>query len=265
MKEQSLTTDIERCFDSFNASISNIQSAYKKLVREINDYHDAETVPNDFLKEMAGNLAHEIRNPLGGIANFVALLRDDEKQEQPNTFDGIQQGIERIDKVVENLIVFSNPVVPNLIRCNFNELLRAAVECVKKELKITPQSHRFILKLTRGRIFLKVDPELLLQALKNILQNAVESMPDGGKITVAIRRLKTSNEVVITVVDEGRGLQNGDEEKAFYPFYTTKTNGMGLGLPTSRLIIAKHGGKIKLKNRAVPGVEAQIRLQLSNG
>jgi signal transduction histidine kinase len=263
MEEQSLTPDIERCFDSFNASIASIQGAYKKLVREINDYHDAETVPNDFLKEMAGNLAHEIRNPLGGIANFVALLRDDGGEQQPTTFDNIQQGIERIDKVVENLIVFSNPVVPNLMRCNFKDLVRGAIECVKRDLRIDTRS-RFLTKLPRGRIILEIDPELMLQALKNVLQNAVEAMPDGGRVELSVKPLKTPNEVVITVVDEGRGLQNGDEEKAFYPFYTTKTNGMGLGLPTARLIIAKHGGKIKLKNRAKKGVEASIRLPLPN-
>lgn len=261
MKEQSRTTDIERCFDSFNASIASIQSAYNQLVREINDYHDAETVPNDFLKEMAGNLAHEIRNPLGGIANFVSLLRDDGGQTSA-TFDNIQQGIERIDKVVENLIVFSNPVSPNLMRCNFNELIRGAIECVKNDLKIDSRIYRFSLKLPRGRLVLKLDPELMLQALKNVLQNAVESMPDGGKINLAVTRLKASKEALITVIDEGRGLQNGDAEKAFYPFYTTKTNGMGLGLPTARLIVAKHGGKIKLKNRAKKGVEVSIRLPL---
>ena len=84
-------------------------------------------------------------------------------------------------------------------------------------------------------------------------------MPEGGEIKIALMERPRTNKMVICISDEGQGLAEDNEEKPFYPFYTTKTNGMGMGLPTSRLIVEKHGGKIYLKKNQ-HGVTVTINL-----
>jgi len=169
------------------------------------------------------------------------------------------QGIDRIDKIVENLIVFSKPVVLQTSKCNFPDLIHRAIENVKEEFKIDENKYAFSLHLPQKEIFLNLDSPLMLQALQNILQNSVEFMPEGGEIKIALVEKQRTNKVVLCVADAGRGLAESNEEKLFYPFFTTKINGMGLGLPTSRLIVEKHGGKIYLKENQ-HGITVTINL-----
>ncbi len=247
MEEKSLISEIEKSFESFNSSIGDIQKSYGKLWQQLGAYQDTQIVPREYLKEMAGNLAHEIRNPLGGIANFVHLLSDGEEIKQSNSVQGILQGIDRIDNIIENLIVFSKPVVLQTSDCNFSDIIYRAVKSIKDEFNLDENKFSFSLHLPEKEIFLNLDSQLMLQALQNILQNSVEFMPEGGAIRIALSDNQRTHKIVLRIEDEGQGLAEGNDEKPFYPFYTTKTNGMGLGLPTSRLIIEKHGGKICLK------------------
>ncbi|MFQ5753835.1 MAG: PAS domain-containing sensor histidine kinase, partial [bacterium] len=255
MDEKSLNIELEKCFKNFDASIGDIQKVYRKIWHQIDTYQDKESIPRNFLAEMAGNLAHEIRNPLGGIANFVALLSDGQDSKKSKSVEGILQGIERIDKIVENLIVFSRPMVTHVINCNLSDIIQSAVNTVKGELIAGGTDYSFILSLPEDEVFARVDPGLLRQALQNILQNSIENMPDGGKITISLLVNKKRNVLRLTIRDQGHGLIDGDEEKPFYPFYTTKTYGMGLGLSTTRLILEKHNGQIKLMNKHRKGVE----------
>lgn len=259
MEEKSLISEIEKSFENFNSSIGDIQKSYGKLWQQLGAYQDTQIVPREYLKEMAGNLAHEIRNPLGGIANFVHLLSDNQEIRQSSSVRGILQGIDRIDTIVENLIVFSKPVVLQTMNCNFSDIIRRAIENVKEEFKFTENKYTFSLHLAKKETFLNLDSHLMLQGLQNILQNSVEFMPEGGEIKIALVERPRTNKMVICISDEGQGLAEDNEEKPFYPFYTTKTNGMGMGLPTSRLIVEKHGGKIYLKKNQ-HGVTVTINL-----
>jgi len=259
MEEKSLISEIEKGFENFNSSIGDIQKSYGKLWQQLGAYQDTQIVPREYLKEMAGNLAHEIRNPLGGIANFVHLLSDNQEIRQSSSVRGILQGIDRIDTIVENLIVFSKPVVLQTMNCSFSDIIHRAIENVKEEFKFTENKYTFSLHLPKKETFLNLDSHLMLQGLQNILQNSVEFMPEGGEIKIALVERPRTNKMVICISDEGQGLAEDNEEKPFYPFYTTKTNGMGMGLPTSRLIVEKHGGKIYLKENQ-HGVTVTINL-----
>ena len=259
MEEKSLISEIEKSFENFNSSIGDIQKSYGKLWQQLGAYQDTQVVPREYLKEMAGNLAHEIRNPLGGIANFVHLLADNQEIRQSSSVRGILQGIDRIDTIVENLIVFSKPVVLQTMNCNFADIIHRAIENVKEEFKFDEDKYAFSLHLPKKETFLNLDSHLMLRGLQNILQNSVEFMPEGGEIKIALVERPRTNKTVVCISDEGQGLAEDDEEKPFYPFYTTKTNGMGMGLPTSRLIVEKHGGKIYLKENQ-HGVTVTINL-----
>jgi len=249
---------IEKSIESFNSSISSIEEAYERISKQIDEYRLAETVPREYLVELAGNLAHEIRNPLAGIANLVELLSEDPGG-GTRKIEGILTGIERIDKIVENLIVFSRPIVLQPINCNFRDILQRAVETIQAEsLNDADQRHDFELACEDETFFVTVDPVLMFQAIQNVLTNALTAMPDAGTIVMTLA--KQSTHLFLAIKDEGAGLQASDPEKPFYPFYTTKTYGMGLGLPTSRLILEKHGGGIWMETNDGPGVTVKLTL-----
>ena len=256
--------ELEKCFESFDESISSLEKAYQKVWRQLDELKPQSAVPKDFLEEMAGNLAHEIRNPLGGIANFVALLSDDQRGEKSKSVQGILDGIERIDKVVENLTVFSKPVVLHRISCDFADIIKSAASISKQELGPEATKFEFVMRLPNRQVFVKVDPELMLKALRNILQNSAENMPDGGRIRISLAGPGKSDVLKVTICDDGKGLLNGNAEKPFYPFYTTKTYGMGLGLSAARLILQEHGGEIFLENNRSRGVTATILCPISD-
>jgi signal transduction histidine kinase len=114
----------------------------------------------------------------------------------------------------------------------------------------------FVLELPEQEVFVKVDPELMLKVAKNLIRNALENMPEGGRILIKLTQGKDTFDLLIS--DEGRGLAIKDTEKPFYPFYTTKTYGMGLGLSISRLVLEEHGCEIKLRNNQDRGVTVTI-------
>ncbi len=262
-RETSPFSEIEKGFETFNSSISSIEQAYSRISEKIDAYQISENIPRDYLEEMAGNLAHEIRNPLAGIATLVELLSDDNNQVQAGNIGGILQGIERIDKIVENLIVFSRPVRLQKVNCDFSDILIRAVGTLKLELNDGGQSEYTFRQCSAGPIcHVTIDPVLMLQAIRNILQNAVTAMPNGGEITLSVS--VSEKHILLDIADQGTGLQETDFEKPFYPFYTTKTYGMGLGLPTSRLIVEKHGGRIWIADQHTKGVVVRTALPLTD-
>lgn len=263
MPDETLSLDLEKCFENFDASISDVQKAYQKVWRQIDGLKNHDNLPKDYLAEMAGNLAHEIRNPLCGIANLVSLLSEGDQSQKSQSVHGILEGVQRIDKIVENLIVFSQPIEVHTISCNIGDILKSAVAIVKREYGAAVDIFQFELNLPRHSAFIKVDPELMLKVVKNVLQNALENMPDGGAIRLRLRRQQ--DVLHLTIRDAGIGLLNRDVEKPFYPFYTTKTYGMGLGLPIARLILEKHGCQIGLQNNQTEGTTVSIRYPIAAG
>jgi len=262
MNDRESILELEKCFENFNSSISHIQKVYSRLWRQIEEYNHKDNIPRETLIDLAGNLAHEIRNPLGGIVNFVALLSDDLGLKKSKKVKGILEGVDRINKIVENLILFSKPVEPQKIRCNFVDVIKSAVETVKKNSIKNGKSYQFIFRFIEPEIYVSVDPQLIIQALQNIIHNSVESMSEGGKIKISISENEKLKKLSLRIADEGKGILDGDVTKPFMPFYTTKTNGMGLGLSTTRMIIEQHGGQIFLKNKTNKGVVVVVNLTI---
>lgn len=256
MTTGSTLSEIQKSFQNFSTSITGIEKAYGKISRKIDEFGAHENIPRDYLTEMAGNLANEIRNPLGGIANLVELLSQDPQARHSKNIDGILDGVRRIDQIVENLIIFSRPVELKSVACNFTGIIGHAIDSVKARVDTNVTKFQFNFLSCEYEIYVKLDPVLILQALQNIMVNSVEAMPEGGEISIKIEKEK--KQVALEIKDEGLGLKGVNSEKPFYPFYTTKANGMGLGLPTARLIIEKHAGKIWIDDSMESGTEVRI-------
>jgi len=250
--------DIKKSIEGFNLSIADISKAYDNISFQIEQYKRSKILPGDYLKFMAGNLAHEIRNPLSIISATVELLVETDKASGAETISNILSGVRRIDKIVENLIVFGRPIALKPIKCNFCDLLNEAIKSVeleaeaKDKLLLSYQDH------TSGQLYTKMDPILMRQAVRNVIINAIESAKEAPQISIHLCVKNKSFEIKVS--DNGGGLPGGNGELPFYPFFTTKTYGMGLGLPTSKRIIEEHGGNIALQDRNADGVDVIINL-----
>lgn len=198
------------------------------------------------LGEMAAGLAHEIRNPLGGIGLYAGLLADDlgDRAELLQLVERIQNGTRRMERTVSQVLRFAGEVVAEPRRVNVAEVARETVDLARAE----GQRRGVVLELKAPAVLeANVDPDLLGQALLNLVLNALDV---ARRVNVEVtRRMEESQSVEIRVADDGLGLPpDVDAERLFDPFFTTKDTGTGLGLSIVHRIAEAHGGGVRAEN-----------------
>lgn len=211
--------------------------------------------------EMAATLAHEVRNPLGGMELFTRLLIDELRQ-QPRANRLAQQvarGIQDLNHLVSNILEYGRMPEPRLAWCNVGGVIEEAFAVVG------PALHAGIrVELPDAReVRWWVDRALLTQVLLNLLRNAGEAMGERG--TLAIEVLVDAGERLrLVVADSGPGVPAGRESTIFDPFFTTKERGTGLGLAVSRQAVLAHGGNLTLEPSAA-GARFVVSLPFPDG
>ncbi len=218
------------------------------------------------LGEMAATVAHEVRNPLSGIAGFAALLdRDlDEDDQRRETVRKIIRGVETLNNTVTTLLDYARFKEINRNPLRYKEFLRNVVDQFETNNSERTERVRIEVRawddVSAGRIQLSVDSVLLRQVLTNLLENAVEAMACEGTIDIQVRVLPRSialkscaermmlgnDETVVETVlsDSGPGIADDSLESVFAPFYSTRPGGNGLGLAVAWKIVKAHGGDI---------------------
>lgn len=204
---------------------------------------------------LAGGVAHEINNPLGGILAFAQLIRQELPLESPlqNDVKEIQEAAKRCKKIVEDLLSFSRPSA-DLEKSpqDLNQL----VEKILPLLRLKFREGSITVRTEYGTSLPPVwgDANRLQQVFLNLLQNAGESMKGGGTVTIRTRRAPAGSEVVLEVADQGMGIAPEDVERIFEPFFTTKgLRGTGLGLSICDSIIQDHRGRIDVESERGKG------------
>lgn len=190
--------------------------------------------------ELAAEVAHEIRNPLGSIELMVTLLQEDAKGNEHSTdlLARIRTSVDNMNHIVTNILLYTKELQPDRSEFSIEELLEAAESIalntiVKKQVKIEENL---------GNIILHADFELLKQSLANVLINAAQAVPQGGLI-----RIDAENEkgmLRIKIWDNGPGIPDTVKDKIFNPFFTTKNTGTGLGLAMVKRVVEAHAGTI---------------------
>ncbi|MCX5885020.1 MAG: ATP-binding protein [Proteobacteria bacterium] len=218
------------------------------------------------LGTLTAGLAHEIRNPLVAVKTFLQLLPEKyDDDEFRNYFLSVASGeVDRISSLVTELLDFARPSEPQLREENINEILDKMVTLVttetkKKNLKITRN-------LGEHLPFIQVDKDQIKQVFLNILLNAVQATPENGEITIVTRSFaKSPGETFlqIEVKDTGPGIPAQELELIFTPFYTTKTQGSGLGLSITHQIVEEHHGYIEVDSQGGSGTSFTINLPLN--
>lgn len=210
------------------------------------------------LGEMAATVAHEIRNPLGGIRGFANLLsRDIPKEDSRSRLVGkIIEGTMSLDAVVSELLEYTRPMDLTLAPKTCAEIITNALGYLEGHTGVEIENR----VSTETKVM--VDLEKMRQVFLNVLLNAAQSMPDGGKIVIDVEDNRDT--MSFTITDMGGGIPAENFDRVFFPFYTTKEKGTGLGLAVASKIVECHGGSIEVTSEVGTGSTFRVSLGKEN-
>jgi two-component system nitrogen regulation sensor histidine kinase GlnL len=241
------------------------------LIRELEERQR----PTDHLNnlgEVAMGMAHEIRNPLGGIRGSAQLLREEIKNKAHREYlDIVVSEVDRIDRMVKRMMDLTRPVDLKLKSTNIHKVLEEILVLEKDTL--TRKNGRFEQIYDPSLPLIEADEDPLKQVFLNLIKNAIEASRTGGRIQVitrvssgyAVRSASSrtpQQNIVVEIIDSGEGMDEENQKKLFTPFYTTKKKGSGLGLPISLKIVKDHHGKIKITSEKGLGTTVQVFLPI---
>ena len=200
------------------------------------------------LGTLAAGIAHEIRNPLATI-NFNAQMLQRElllNSPQEQMFEDMAREVKKIDRIVQQVLHFARPREPQFLPNQLNEIVRSCNDLAKVHLR--KAGIEVLLQLDEGLPLRVMDFNQISQVVMNLIINAIEAMPEGGKVILQTFQLGNGSAVVLEIRDTGPGILQQDKERIFDPFFTRKPEGTGLGLSISRQILERHGAYIELDN-----------------
>ena len=219
--------------------------------------------------EVAAQVAHEIRNPLGVIKLFASLLRKefDGDGRRGELLEHILIGVKEIEGVLGNLLLFVRPQAPVFRTIDLRAPLREVLSFVAPLLE--ENGIRMVERISRSPLEIEGDGELLKQVFYNVVLNAVQAMPEGGTLRVSTTRrrsrIKGQRMVEVAVADSGVGIPPEDLQRIFSPFFTTKERGTGLGLTVVHRIVEIHGGLVEVESEVGKGTTFRISIPLKGG
>lgn len=258
--------ELGRLAKSFNAMVERLAEARRQLEdRHAEQIRRAQSLAA--LGTMAAGIAHEINNPIAGMQNCVrTLLKGNwDKARLAQYLDMLREGLERIGRTVGQLLNFAREAKPQVARVNLRPLLRRCLTLLGHEVaarQITTFLH------VDGEVSdILGDPHQLEQVFLNILMNAIEAMPDGGKLDISVRERQDPRFVQVAVFDTGSGIPPEVLPRIFDPFFTTKEVGRntGLGLSVSYGIVRTHGGYIDVESIGGQGTTVRVDLPVNGG
>jgi signal transduction histidine kinase len=210
---------------------------------------------------MVAGIAHEVRNPLGGVQIYTELLANDPNltTSQRERVQKVLLEIHRLGEIVDEFLAYARPQTPERSVVDPAETVQETVDLLAGMLAEREVEVRQLAPEQRTRIL--VDPGQLRQILLNLVRNAVEASPRGGTVQVAWDRQGTS--VVIIVEDQGPGVPLERREQVFEPFFTTKSSGAGLGLSIVRHLTEQNGGQVSLDRAQGGGCRFTVRLEMA--
>ncbi len=207
--------------------------------------------------EMAVELAHEIRNPLGSIELFASLLIQDLSGDLKRWAENIRIGIRSLNTIVSNMLHFASPVPPAFSGVNVHEVVQEVLSFA--EPIMLQRQVRVKAKLDAGESRISGDHELIKQMMLNLIFNAMKAMPSDGSLTIATRNVPapvgnpSPGGLELRIQDTGIGIPAENLDRIFDPFFTTNKNGTGLGLSVVHQIVEKHSGTIQVSSEVNHG------------
>jgi len=204
--------------------------------------------------ELAAGVAHEVNNPLGGLQNFVKMMKKEPGNTSQNLefLDLMSEGLKRIEVIIKQLMAFSRPYSTHMANHSLNEIVESSLRFVDHRIK--EQSIRLEKVLSPELPEIYGDADNISQVIINIIVNALDSMSSGGSLIIKTGYCdhQPSN-IQVTITDSGTGIKEEVLNKIFNPFFTTKEMGSGLGLAISKRIMDDHNGNILVESKVGEG------------
>ena len=218
---------------------------------------------------LASGLAHEIRNPLNAM-NMNLQMLEEEMQGIPGAGDGdtlellasTKSEIKRLERLVNNFLLYARPSAPKFEKVDLNELLKAIALFLHADFRQT--GVELALDLEPLLPSVEIDESQFRQAIMNILVNARQVMKQGGTVAL-VSRAGSGGDVLVEIRDQGPGIPPENLDKIFEPFFSKRAGGTGLGLAIARQMVEAHGGRIDLDSEVGRGTTFRIRLPRRHG
>ncbi|MHC1745015.1 MAG: ATP-binding protein [Syntrophobacteraceae bacterium] len=210
------------------------------------------------LGTLAAGIAHEIRNPLATI-NFNAQMLQRElglDTAQKLMFEDMLHEVKKIDRIVQQVLHFAKPREPQFCPNSLSDVVKYCLDLARVSMR--KATVEVSVHLDESLPQMIMDFNQISQVVMNLLINAIEAMPDGGKLTVTTYQQDDPASLIVQVSDTGAGILAEDKERVFDPFFTRKPEGTGLGLSISRQIMEKHGAFIELETRSAAGATFRL-------
>ena len=209
------------------------------------------TKEEELIRRISSVIGHEIRNPMAVLSNSLYFIKSkidletvDPKVKKHIGF--LQSEISNLDRLISRMLAFSRPIEPKLELANVNPLIEECLSSFEFPPKIKLRK-----KLAASNPQINIDAALFSMALKNLIQNAIDSMSEGGEIVISSE--VSVREILIAVSDSGPGISAADLPRLFEPYSTTKPRGLGLGLALVKKIALAHKGRAEGENISAGG------------
>lgn len=256
---RSLGVYIDHLKDEVGGIRSRLSLSQKQLL-------DAEKLAS--IGRLAASLAHEIRSPLTALRlRLFTVQKVFDKNRRQRDFELITEEITRLDNIVSDFLEFSHTRKLSLRECNISALISATVELLDYKLKAANVKVEY--DQPHDIPTVSADQQQLRQVLINVLNNAIEALPDGGTVRITTRREaneeRSGEHIQILIADNGPGIPEKVRDRVFEPFFGTKKEGAGLGLWISKRIMSEHGGGLEIIEAGQEGSIFALWLPLTPG
>lgn len=244
---------------------SALAEAFNKMLSGLKSYQERLITSEKLaaLGQISAGIAHEIRNPLNSISMNVQMM---EREGAPDreSLRIILNEVKRLKLVIDELLDFARSPASSPTQCDVNGLMEEVLDLMQRQMEHCGVS---VTKDFRASATVRVDTNRMKQVIMNLLLNAMQAMPGGGRISLRTENRAADGRPLVRcgVTDTGHGIRDEEREKIFQPFYSTRTNGAGLGLAICKRIIEDAGGTLDFASGAtgttfwfeIPAIENQ--------
>jgi len=233
--------------EKLHNSVKALNLSNEKLASAQQSLKQSEKLAN--MGQLSAGIAHELNNPLGVITMYSNILKDEAPSDSPirKDLELITEQADRCKKIVGGLLNFARKNQVNLVETDILQFTHHSIESL-----IIPANIKVEIKSELTNVFAFIDNDQWMQVMTNLEKNAIEAMPNGGKLTIILS--ENNDNIEFRIADTGVGIPKENIDKIFNPFFTTKPigKGTGLGLPLTYGIVKMHSGKINVETNDNP-------------
>jgi signal transduction histidine kinase len=243
-------------------TVITLQEEKQRIMEEVYDLQKnlREKEKQNAIYQLAAGIAHEIGNPLNALSlNVQRLYRNlsDSEGKHKKLMTLIKNEVKRIDNIIKQFLKFSKPMPLEKSKVDMNELINEVIEVYQEKLE---NNNIALIWNPDGEIAVQADEGKIKQTIINLIENAIEAMPDGGRLNIYLSQNESTGEINLEIGDNGKGIDEETQSKIFNLFFTTRDNGTGIGLSQVYKIIQNHGGDIKVESELGEGTTFKINL-----